>query len=227
MPASSTMAVPHGAAGVGSARRRLRAELLACAVPASLIEDALLVLSELLSNSGRHARPLYGASGTSAAFVRADWHRAATGELTLSVTDGGGPTRPRPATPSITARGGRGLTIITTLADDWGVRDGDSNEWPSDGRDGRSTEPAGEGVARGGASGTSAVCRAVSGARTTGASDAAERAAGVTVWAVLAPSPETSGEPGDPEGAGVGGTAVAFGGAFAGVDLLAELDEPA
>jgi hypothetical protein len=45
------------------------------------------------------------------------------GRLTVEVTDGGGPTRPAPATPSVTAHGGRGLNIITALADDWGVRD--------------------------------------------------------------------------------------------------------
>jgi hypothetical protein len=47
----------------------------------------------------------------------------ASGRLTVEVTDGGGPTRPAPATPSVTAHGGRGLNIITALADDWGVRD--------------------------------------------------------------------------------------------------------
>jgi hypothetical protein len=46
-----------------------------------------------------------------------------SGKLTLEVTDGGGPTRPVPATPSVTAHGGRGLNIITALAKDWGVRD--------------------------------------------------------------------------------------------------------
>ena len=45
------------------------------------------------------------------------------GRLVVEVTDGGGPTRPAPATPSVTAHGGRGLNIITALADDWGVRD--------------------------------------------------------------------------------------------------------
>lgn len=44
--------------------------------------------------------------------------------MTVEVTDGGGPTRPLPAKPSVTARGGRGLNIIRSLADDWGVRDG-------------------------------------------------------------------------------------------------------
>ena len=44
--------------------------------------------------------------------VRAAWRVDARGCLTVEVTDGGGPTRPLPATPSVTARGGRGLNII-------------------------------------------------------------------------------------------------------------------
>ncbi|WSA93729.1 ATP-binding protein [Streptomyces sp. NBC_01795] len=184
VPTSSTMAVPHGPSAVGIARRRMREELLAGGAPDAVIDDAILILSELLSNACRHARPLSAgftrsngtnranvtngnsdsadsASATdtadaahtanSAGVVEAAWHRDARGELTISVTDGGGPTRPLPATPSVTARGGRGLAIITALARDWGV----------------STEREGH---RGG-SGTE----------------------GVTVWAVLPPSGSFSG----------------------------------
>lgn len=118
VPASSTMAVPHGPAGVGTARRRVRAELLASGAAESVVDDAVLILSELLSNSCRHARPL----GTDRC-IRAGWRRDPGGALTISVTDGGGPTRPLPATPSVSARGGRGLAIITTLARDWGVEE--------------------------------------------------------------------------------------------------------
>jgi hypothetical protein len=50
------------------------------------------------------------------------------GRLTVEVTDGGGPTRPVPATPSVTARGGRGLNIISALAQKWGVRDSATGE---------------------------------------------------------------------------------------------------
>ncbi|MGO4429867.1 ATP-binding protein, partial [Streptomyces sp. MCAF7] len=65
--------------------------------------------------------------------VRAAWHVDEYGRLTVEVTDGGGPTRPVPANPSITARGGRGLNIITSLAEDWGVRDdtGEVTVWAS------------------------------------------------------------------------------------------------
>ena len=180
VPTSSAMAVPHGPSAVGVARRRMREELLASGAPDAVIDDAILILSELLSNACRHARPLStgitrsngtsrtnttngdsnGTGGTSTpdtadvvqpangagGVVEAAWHRDARGELTISVTDGGGPTRPLPATPSVTARGGRGLAIITALARDWGV---------STAREG----------SRGGS-----------------------RAEGVTVWAVLPPS---------------------------------------
>ncbi|MFW6692712.1 ATP-binding protein [Streptomyces sp. MAR4 CNX-425] len=135
------MAVPHGPDGVGLARRRLRADLRARGASEATVDDAVLVLSELLSNACRHARPLAAAAATEDAEVlvrarpdaapaagaadtrvRADWHLDPDGRVTVSVTDGGGPTRPLPATPSVTAKGGRGLAIISSLACEWGVR---------------------------------------------------------------------------------------------------------
>ncbi|MGI5350162.1 ATP-binding protein [Streptomyces sp. CA-250714] len=123
------MAVPHGPQGVRVARRRMREELRACGAPDTVVDDAILILSELLSNACRHARPLHeeataGTNGTGSPVdtVRASWRRDVRGEVTIAVTDGGGPTRPLPAKPSVTARGGRGLAIITALARDWGVR---------------------------------------------------------------------------------------------------------
>ncbi|MER6121112.1 ATP-binding protein [Streptomyces sp. NPDC001795] len=122
VPTSSSMAVPHGPAGVGEARHRMRDQLRTGGVSESVIDDAVLILSELLSNACRHGRPL-GDSLAGDGDVRAAWRVDASGRLTVEVTDGGGPTRPVPATPSVTAHGGRGLNIITALAKDWGVRD--------------------------------------------------------------------------------------------------------
>ncbi|WP_324605906.1 ATP-binding protein [Streptomyces sp. NRRL S-813] len=122
VPTSSSMAVPHGPAGVGEARRRMRDQLRRGGVAESVIDDAVLILSELLSNACRHGRPLGGMSAGDGD-VRAAWRVDACGRLVVEVTDGGGPTRPAPATPSVTAHGGRGLNIITALCDDWGVRD--------------------------------------------------------------------------------------------------------
>jgi anti-sigma regulatory factor (Ser/Thr protein kinase) len=107
----------------------MREGLRMSGVPDSVVDDAVLVLSELLSNACRHGRPLHtGKNGDGPDAVRAAWRVDEYGCLTVEVTDGGGPTRPLPATPSVTARGGRGLNIITALAQDWGVRDDAAGE---------------------------------------------------------------------------------------------------
>lgn len=150
VPTSSTMALTHGPTGVAEARRRLRKELYAHGVPDPVIDDAVLILSELLSNSCRHARPLGGdgddkdrnnggnkdrkngdhgdSDDDGNGGIRATWRTDAKGVLAIEVTDGGGPTRPSPASPSLTARGGRGLGIVRSLSLHWGVRDDASGE---------------------------------------------------------------------------------------------------
>ncbi|WP_374204030.1 hypothetical protein [Streptomyces sp. HPF1205] len=290
VPTSTTMALPHGPTGVAEARRRLRTDLYARDVPEPVVDDAVLILSELLSNSCRHARPLGdrgwaggrpGGSGEgggtvqaagaqaparrlsrrmtggtgagadtgaiagagsaagvdmgldtgantgldtgadagaladtgaraersgrtdrrarlvagtdmgtgtrlgvggdaggarlipdqapapaldpapgedpepAAGGIRASWSVGADGLLVLEVTDGGGPTRPRPASPSLTAHGGRGLGIVSALAQRWGVRDapGEVTVWvvlPVRGRHARRDDPpTGIGLPRG------------------------------------------------------------------------------
>ncbi|WP_441251420.1 ATP-binding protein [Kitasatospora sp. McL0602] len=150
VPASSTLAVPHKPASVGVARRRLRSDLGDREIPDTVIDDAVLILSELLSNSCRYARPLgrlrdldleqpdallVGAHSPTrrgvacaepepeSGGVLVSWRMHRDGSLTLEVTDGGAVTRPAPARPSLTSRGGRGLSIVGELASDWGVRD--------------------------------------------------------------------------------------------------------
>ena len=100
----------------------MRDQLRTGGVAESVIDDALLILSELLSNACKHGRPL-GDAFAGDGDVLCSWRMDPSGRLTVEVTDGGGPTRPVPSTPSVTAHGGRGLNIITALADDWGVRD--------------------------------------------------------------------------------------------------------
>ncbi|MDQ0795147.1 ATP-binding protein [Streptomyces sp. B1I3] len=128
VPASSSMAVPHGPAGVGQARHRMREQLRSNGVSDSVVDDAVLILSELLSNACRHGRPLGRHTDVGDGDIRAAWRVDRAGDLTVEVTDGGGPTRPVPATPSVTARGGRGLNIISALAREWGVRDDAAGE---------------------------------------------------------------------------------------------------
>ncbi|MCX5411332.1 ATP-binding protein [Streptomyces sp. NBC_00059] len=128
VPTSSSMAVPHGPAGVGRARHCMREQLRSNGVSDTVVDDAVLILSELLSNACRHGRPLGQHSDMGDGDVRAAWRVDRRGDLTVEVTDGGGPTRPVPATPSVTARGGRGLNIISALAQEWGVRDDTAGE---------------------------------------------------------------------------------------------------
>jgi anti-sigma regulatory factor (Ser/Thr protein kinase) len=100
------------------ARRRLAADLRAHGVREAGVCDATLVLSELVSNAIRHARPLPGGQ------VRVSWTLDG-GTLELAVSDGGGPTRPRAARYSVSSLGGRGLSIVDHLSRRWGVRSGE------------------------------------------------------------------------------------------------------
>jgi anti-sigma regulatory factor (Ser/Thr protein kinase) len=124
VPTSSTLCLPHTSTSVRTARKRIATDLVRRGIAQPIIDDVVLVLSEILSNALKHARPLAGG------YVRINWHFDGLGKLRLEVTDGGGPTRPDPAKPmvglqSLSAHGGRGLGIIAALSDAWGVRDSD------------------------------------------------------------------------------------------------------
>ncbi|MGH3326313.1 MAG: ATP-binding protein [Streptomycetales bacterium] len=114
----ATFLLPHSSTSVRSARRRLAGDLRAQAVEDGVVDDAVLVISELLSNALKHARPLESGK------VRAAWN-VRNGTLEVEVTDGGGPTYPRTPAPSVSGLGGRGLSIVASLSSDWGVREGE------------------------------------------------------------------------------------------------------
>jgi anti-sigma regulatory factor (Ser/Thr protein kinase) len=85
-------------------------------VDGALAGDAELLLSELVGNAVRHARPLPGGG------VRVAWE-VASSEVVLRVTDGGSTNghRPRETPAGPDAISGRGLTIVAALAARWGV----------------------------------------------------------------------------------------------------------
>ena len=116
--ASTAMTLPFEVASVRRARRQLDADLRDAGVSANGVHDALLVLSELVGNALRHARPL--SSGT----LRIGWTRHPD-RLELAVTDGGGPTHPRTLDLPASALGGRGLAIVDDLSKSWGVHRSD------------------------------------------------------------------------------------------------------
>jgi anti-sigma regulatory factor (Ser/Thr protein kinase) len=111
--------LPCAPASVAVARRRLAAELTAAGVFEGVVGDAVLVVSELLSNAIRHARPLPG-SKLLLAWALVD------GAVEVAVSDGGASTRPMAAQATVSSLGGRGLDIVEYLARSWGVRTDDT-----------------------------------------------------------------------------------------------------
>jgi anti-sigma regulatory factor (Ser/Thr protein kinase) len=100
------------------ARHLLREDLLARRLPARLIDDCLVVVSELVANAIRHARPFPAADGSGR--LRLGWS-VTREQVWIAVTDGGGPGRPHVESPSLIDIRGRGLAIVDAIADEWGV----------------------------------------------------------------------------------------------------------
>jgi anti-sigma B factor antagonist len=111
---SSVLQLPFTASSVGVARRHLVSDLIEAGVCTSGVTDAALVISELLSNALQHAGPLPGSR------MRVAWDLDA-GSVRISVSDGGGITRPELGEPTLTTTGGRGLRIVARLSRRWGT----------------------------------------------------------------------------------------------------------
>ncbi|MFE2599715.1 ATP-binding protein [Streptomyces sp. NPDC059396] len=80
----------------------------------SVLEDsAVLILSELLSNAGLHAKV------TPEQTIETRYFRS-SGALRIEVHDGSS-ERPHPRVPDSEAVDGRGLFLVDALADAWGV----------------------------------------------------------------------------------------------------------
>jgi anti-sigma regulatory factor (Ser/Thr protein kinase) len=109
----TSLHVPFDPVSVSAVRSALVDELASLeGVTAERVDAAALVLSELLSNSIRHAEPLDGRG------VLVRWRLVDEG-LRISVSDGGGVTQPRRSDALGLATQGRGLAIVTALARRW------------------------------------------------------------------------------------------------------------
>ena len=111
---SRTVRVPWRATSVSQVRRILVDDLVSRHVEPDVVDEAEIVISELVSNAVRHARPLSDGN------LRVHW-KVKTGVVEVEVTDGGGDSTPRPAPRTIWAPSGRGLRIVRSLAHEWGV----------------------------------------------------------------------------------------------------------
>lgn len=108
-PAKVTFALPADEAAPQIARRYLAEH--AAGVPAGLTDDALLLVSELVTNAVRHGQPDI--------FLTIRPHPPGIG---VAVRDHG-PELPTPSVemPEPTAPRGRGLRIVDALSSDWGI----------------------------------------------------------------------------------------------------------
>jgi anti-sigma regulatory factor (Ser/Thr protein kinase) len=106
--------VRHTPASAGQVRRQLGAELTAAGLPTAVVNDAALVLSELVGNAVRYAAPLPGG------LLEVSWE-IEDDYVTLRVCDGGGPSVPVRHDAGPEDVRGRGLAIVAALARDWGV----------------------------------------------------------------------------------------------------------
>ncbi|GHH18334.1 hypothetical protein Srubr_76350 [Streptomyces rubradiris] len=107
--------LPGSPLAPGSARALVRAVLAeAPGVPARLADDAMAVVSELVTNAVVHA-------GTD---VHVEWRLEETGAFVIEVCDRHPSRAPRDAgceAPYDTPEYGRGLRLVATLAESWGV----------------------------------------------------------------------------------------------------------
>lgn len=117
--APMTMRLPFTPSSASVARARLRRWMSDIGGSGESIEDARVVISELVGNSVRHARPLADGS------VLVTW-TLDDGTVRVSVTDGGGGTRPRNVHAPSSALAGRGMAIVDVLAEDWWTERTDS-----------------------------------------------------------------------------------------------------
>jgi anti-sigma regulatory factor (Ser/Thr protein kinase) len=99
------------------ARHAFADQLAAAGVVEEVRDDAVLVLSELVSNAVKHAAPLPSGEITVRWAVQSD-------VLHMEITDGGASTRPHVGVAALSSLGGRGLDIVRSVSRQWGVTEG-------------------------------------------------------------------------------------------------------
>ena len=106
--------LPFTPESAGVARRQLVEWMRHLGAADEARDDARLLVSELVGNAVRHARPL--ADGT----MRVCWKSRETA-IDIAVTDGGALTTPERVEAGVSDLAGRGLSIVETLSARWWV----------------------------------------------------------------------------------------------------------
>lgn len=108
--------VPFATPSVRAARTNVTVALRAFGVPHQTIDDARIIVSELVGNALRHAQPLSTGGLTVGIEVDDD-------SVRVWVSDGGSDTLPALVSSPVLAIRGRGLAIVRTLTRSWGVQE--------------------------------------------------------------------------------------------------------
>lgn len=114
--------LPFAAQAARLWRGFLTADLAAHGIPKTLLDDVLLVASELAGNAVLHAKPLSDGS------LHGGWE-IAPGRLTLELVDGGSRSggTPRRRELSVERPTGRGLALVEALVAEWGFEEGEDH----------------------------------------------------------------------------------------------------
>jgi anti-sigma regulatory factor (Ser/Thr protein kinase) len=116
-PEPVSLRVPFQAPSASIVRHQLREWLEEKGFKGEAVDDARVVVSELVGNSVRHAAPLPVND------IAVSWCLD-NGDLVISVSDGGSQsTIPHPVVAPRSAISGRGLSIVDALAERWWVED--------------------------------------------------------------------------------------------------------
>jgi anti-sigma regulatory factor (Ser/Thr protein kinase) len=114
---SVNLRVPFHAPAASQVRSELRSWLAEKGFEGETVDDARVVVSELVGNSVRHAVPLPVND------LVVTW-AVDNGDLVISVTDGGSPgSSPHIVAAPGSAISGRGLSIVEALVERWWVED--------------------------------------------------------------------------------------------------------
>jgi serine/threonine-protein kinase RsbW len=114
MKAHDTIRLPFVASTPGVARTRLAAFLTVHRASNAVIDDALIVISEMIANAVSHGAP------TPDGMIEISWS-IKSGLLELSVYDAGVGASLEPIDFDEDSLSGRGLSIISRVADRWWV----------------------------------------------------------------------------------------------------------
>lgn len=112
--AHDVLRFPFAPSTPGIARTKLAGFLTVNRVASSRIDDALIVLSEMLTNAVSHGRP------SDDGMIEVSWS-IAKGLLEISVRDHGEGTQLAPVDFDEDSLSGRGLAIINQITDRWWV----------------------------------------------------------------------------------------------------------